>query len=116
MSLDEVDFISLLNTFSCTMALALTQPLTEMSTRTLPGGVKGGWRVRLTTLLPSVSQLSKKMWEPCCLITLYWTDLVILYIQVSIEGGYSSLLYPVLYKTFCCRHNVYLSEIEASSF
>jgi hypothetical protein len=44
---------------SRTMALGSTQPLTEMSTRNLPR-VKGGWCVRLTTLLPSVSRLSKK--------------------------------------------------------
>jgi hypothetical protein len=42
------------------MALGLTQPLTEMSTRNLPGGEKSGWRVGLTTLPPSVSQLSRK--------------------------------------------------------
>jgi hypothetical protein len=37
------------------MALGSTQPLTEMSTRNSPGGVKGGRRVRLTTLLPTAS-------------------------------------------------------------
>jgi hypothetical protein len=35
---DEVDFYSLPNPSSCTMALESTQPLTEMSTWNLPGG------------------------------------------------------------------------------
>jgi hypothetical protein len=34
---------------------ALTQPLTEMSTKNLSEGVKGGQCIRLTTFLPSVS-------------------------------------------------------------
>jgi hypothetical protein len=37
---DEVDFFNLPNSFSRTMALGSTQPLTEMSTRNLPGGKK----------------------------------------------------------------------------
>jgi hypothetical protein len=41
------------------MALGSTQPLTEMSIRNLPGGVKGGRGVRLTSP-PSVSRLSTK--------------------------------------------------------
>jgi hypothetical protein len=45
---------------SRTMALGLTQPLTEMSTRNLPGGVNGGRRIRLATLPSSVSRLSRK--------------------------------------------------------
>jgi hypothetical protein len=35
---DEVDFFNLPNPSSDTMALGSTQPLTEMSTRNLPGG------------------------------------------------------------------------------
>jgi hypothetical protein len=45
------------NPSNCTMAMESTQPLKEMSTRNLPGGSKGGRRVRLTTSLPSVSWL-----------------------------------------------------------
>jgi hypothetical protein len=37
---DEVDFFNLPNPSSRNMALGLTQPLTEMSTRNLPGDKK----------------------------------------------------------------------------
>jgi hypothetical protein len=50
-----------LNPSSRTMALGLTQPLTEMSTRYLPGG-KGTWRLKLTTSPPSVSDFLENMW------------------------------------------------------
>jgi hypothetical protein len=37
---NEVDFFNLPAPSSCTMALGPTQPLTEMSTRNLPGGLR----------------------------------------------------------------------------
>jgi hypothetical protein len=51
-------FFNLPNPSSRSMALWLTQPLTEIITRNFLG-VKGGRRVRLITLSPSVSHLSR---------------------------------------------------------
>jgi hypothetical protein len=48
------------NSSNRTLALGSTQPLTETSTRNLPGRVKAGRRVGLATLPPSVSRLSRK--------------------------------------------------------
>jgi hypothetical protein len=57
--LNEVDFFNWHNPSSRTMALGSTRPLTEMSTRKLPGG-KSGRSVRPTTLLLSVSRLFRR--------------------------------------------------------
>jgi hypothetical protein len=62
-------FFSLPNPSSHTMALGLTQPLTEMSTRNLSGEVNGGWRVRLT-LRHLWADCLEKMWKPRRLTTL----------------------------------------------
>jgi hypothetical protein len=58
----SLHFFNLPNPSSRTMALGSTQSLTEMSTRNILGmflGVKGGRRVRLTILLPSMSRFSR---------------------------------------------------------
>jgi hypothetical protein len=55
-----IGLFNLCNHSSRTMALGSTQPLTEMSTRNFPGGVKAGRSVRLTILSPSVSRLFRK--------------------------------------------------------
>jgi hypothetical protein len=56
---EVIGFFSWPNSFSRSMALGSTQPLTEMSTRDLLG-VKCGRSIRLTTSLLFVSQLSWK--------------------------------------------------------
>jgi hypothetical protein len=54
----SLHFFSWPNPSSRTMALGSTQPLTETSTRNLPGGT-GGRRVKLTSA-PSLNRLSRK--------------------------------------------------------
>src|SRR5215468_5222175 len=58
----SLDFFYWHNPSGRTMALGLTQPLTEMSTRNISWG-KGGRCVGLTTLPPSCADCLK-IWEP----------------------------------------------------
>jgi hypothetical protein len=55
-----LDFLNLPDTYSHIKALGLTQPVIELRIRNVPGNVKRGQRVRLTTLPPSVSRLPRK--------------------------------------------------------
>jgi hypothetical protein len=61
--LDEIDFFDWYKSFSRTMALGLTQPLTEMNARNIPGRGGGGMRCRrlkMTIWPPSLSRFSRK--------------------------------------------------------
>jgi hypothetical protein len=58
------------NPSSRTMALGSTQPLTEMSTRKLPGG-KGRPARKADNLTTICEPIVKKMWEPRPLTTLW---------------------------------------------
>jgi hypothetical protein len=64
----SLDVSNLPNPSSHTTTLGSTQPLTEISTRNLPGG-KSGQHIMLRNSLPSVSWLSRKsrslnVWQP----------------------------------------------------
>jgi hypothetical protein len=60
---DEVDFFNLPKPSSRTMALGSTQPLTEMSTRNLPGG-EGRPARKADNLTAICEPIVYKMWEP----------------------------------------------------
>jgi hypothetical protein len=66
--LDEVDFFNLPNLSSCTMAPGSIQPLTEMSTRNLPEGIK--LLARRADNLATIWAECPKMWEPQSLASL----------------------------------------------
>jgi hypothetical protein len=71
LSPNEVDFFNWTSfkPSSRTMALGLTQPLTEMSTTNLPGG-KGRPARKAENLTTICEPTVYKMWEPWRLITL----------------------------------------------
>jgi hypothetical protein len=56
----SLHFFNLPNPSGCTKAPGFTQPITEMSTRRSFWGVKRGRHIKLTTLPPSVSWMSRK--------------------------------------------------------
>jgi hypothetical protein len=58
---DITGFFNSPNPSSRTMALGSTQPLTEMSTRNIPGGAKGGLRVRPTICLEGLTNAMKTL-------------------------------------------------------
>jgi hypothetical protein len=62
-------FFNLPNPSSRTMALGLTQPLTEMSTRNIPGGK--GRLARKADLTSICEPIVWKIWEPQRLTTLW---------------------------------------------
>jgi hypothetical protein len=83
----SLNFFNLSNPSSCTLALVLTQSLTELSTSKCLWGVEHGQCIRLTTSLPSARRLSTQcgifnISQPC---RLWWLvtgiALVLLYMQ-----------------------------------
>jgi hypothetical protein len=67
---DEVDFFNLPNPSSRTMALGSIQPLTEMSTRNIPGG-EGRPARKADNLTAICESIIYKMWEPQHLTALW---------------------------------------------
>jgi hypothetical protein len=67
---DEVNFFNLPNPSTHTMALGSTQPLTEMSTRNIPGG-EGRPARKADNLTAICEPIVYKMWEPQHLTTLW---------------------------------------------
>jgi hypothetical protein len=98
---DEVDFFNLNNPSSRIMALRLTQPLTEMSTRNLPG-VKSARHIGLTTLQPSVSWMSENVGASTSRnLLLQWTNTV----QVKVFEWHQRWRMEVNYWKMMCSMN-----------
>jgi hypothetical protein len=67
---EVIGYFSWPNPSNRTMALGSTLPLTEMSTRNLPGGI-GQPACKPDSLTPICEPIVQKMWEPQRLTTLW---------------------------------------------
>jgi hypothetical protein len=81
-------FFNLPNPSSRTMALGLTQPLTEMSTRNLPEGQRAA-----ENLIDTFEQIVKKIWKPRRL-TILWA------LTACYKDSFTFLMFETCQKSF----------------
>jgi hypothetical protein len=81
------------------MALGSTQPLTEMSTRILPGG-KRRPALKADNLTAICELIVQKMWEPRCLTTL-WAS------KACYRDSFTFLQFYILFNGNIQKHRIY---------
>jgi hypothetical protein len=120
---DEViGFFNWSNPSSSTMAPSSTQPVTEMSTRNLPGG-KRQLVHKADNLTAICESIVYKTWEPRCLTTLwastayYWGSITFFFYSSKMSGQYLELghdffiLHPF---QFTIRYSSYYAELYSN--